>query len=314
MMNVDHVVARQSSRAQVFPTLDERIRTRTRARVAYQAEHRDAIPARLAALDREWDVERWLQLNSAMLSLAGVALALARGRRWLRLPAVVQLFLLQHGVQGFCPPLAVLRWLGVRTVSEIEAERAALRVLRGEVPGRADGAARGPGERDGSSRGGAVAPTPARVPSNTSARSSERIRRRMEERLALCRLDPAFRERRLKELDREWDVERVIQVEGPLTTLLGLFLAARRGAPWLAVPAFTQGMMVLHAVQGFYPMLPLLRRVGLRTEQEISAERYEIKGMRGDFPSRSGEEAVGADEALEAAQPRGTSAAGRRSR
>jgi hypothetical protein len=42
-------------------------------------------------------------------------------------------------------------------------------------------------------------------------------------------------------------------------------------------------MMLLHSLQGFYPMLPLFRRLGLRTDNEIAKERFAIKALRGDF-------------------------------
>lgn len=45
-----------------------RIRARMRARVMYLAERPDLIPAQLAALDREWDIERILEANAAALS------------------------------------------------------------------------------------------------------------------------------------------------------------------------------------------------------------------------------------------------------
>jgi len=32
-------------------------------------------------------------------------------------------FLLQHGMQGWCPPLPILRRLGVRTRGEIDREK-----------------------------------------------------------------------------------------------------------------------------------------------------------------------------------------------
>ena len=133
-MTIENVVAKQSSRAQQFPELDNRIRRQTLASVTYHAAHPEEIDSRLAALSREWGVERWLQLNSATLSLIGLGWAVAgrRRRNWLALPAIVQVFLLQHGVQGFCPPLVLLRRLGVRTMSEIEAEREALKALRGD--------------------------------------------------------------------------------------------------------------------------------------------------------------------------------------
>lgn len=48
------------------------------------------------------------------------------------MPAVVAGFLLQHALQGWCPPLPVFRRLGFRTQAEIERERYALKALRGD--------------------------------------------------------------------------------------------------------------------------------------------------------------------------------------
>jgi hypothetical protein len=41
-------------------------------------------------------------------------------------------FLFQHAIQGWCPPVPVLRRLGFRTANEIEQERTALKALRGD--------------------------------------------------------------------------------------------------------------------------------------------------------------------------------------
>lgn len=82
----------------------------------------ERIRQRIRELDQEWDVERVLELNAAALALSG--LLLSHGdRRWLMLPAVVMGFLLQHAVQGWCPPLPILRRLGVRTRGEIDREK-----------------------------------------------------------------------------------------------------------------------------------------------------------------------------------------------
>jgi hypothetical protein len=304
------LVAEQSSRAQVMPTLDARVRRQTHASVAYHAVHQEQIDARLKELNREWGVERWLQANSAALSLVGLTLALTRGRSWLALPAVVQGFLMQHAVQGFCPPLWVLRKLGLRTTSEVEAERFALKALRGELEALSEDAdaqhlLRKTDVLHAEGEGAPAASTLRRVPANTRASVNERIRKKLEQRLALYSAHPELRDARLAELDEEWDIERVIQLEGPLTTLTGVLLAWRKDPRWLALPLFAQSMMLLHALQGFYPMLPLFRRMGLRTEQEISSERYALKLMRGDFervPS-TGSPAARADVAFEAAQP-----------
>ncbi len=44
-------------------------------------------------------------------------------------------FLFQHAVQGWCPPVPVLRRLGFRTTYEIDRERYALKALRGDFDG-----------------------------------------------------------------------------------------------------------------------------------------------------------------------------------
>lgn len=53
-------------------------------------------------------------------------------RRWLLLSGTVCGFLLQHALQGWCPPLPAIRALGVRTKEEIDSERYALKVARGD--------------------------------------------------------------------------------------------------------------------------------------------------------------------------------------
>jgi hypothetical protein len=92
----------------------------------------EELTARLRELDREWDIERTLQTNASTLALAGVILAVLRGKRWLLLSGGVLAFLLLHGVRGWCPPLPVLRHLGARTEREIDRERFALKFLRGD--------------------------------------------------------------------------------------------------------------------------------------------------------------------------------------
>lgn len=87
---------------------------------------REAIEQRMAELDREWDVERMLEVNASTLALTGLVLGVTVNRKWLLLPGIVLPFLLQHGLQGWCPPLPVLRRLGVRTRGEIDREKYAL--------------------------------------------------------------------------------------------------------------------------------------------------------------------------------------------
>jgi hypothetical protein len=90
------------------------------------------IDERIQQLEREWDVERTLETNAATLSLAGILLGATVDRRFLLLPAAIAAFLLQHALQGWCPPLPLLRRMGIRTAREIQDEIIALRILRGD--------------------------------------------------------------------------------------------------------------------------------------------------------------------------------------
>ncbi|HYE51145.1 MAG TPA: YgaP-like transmembrane domain [Azospirillaceae bacterium] len=103
--------------------------------VHYYARHPHLIGERLRELDEEWDIERALGANAATLSLLGLALGSTWSPRFRLLSAAVAVFLLQHALHGWCPPVALLRRLGVRTASEIDAERQALRALRGDWRG-----------------------------------------------------------------------------------------------------------------------------------------------------------------------------------
>jgi len=130
---------------------NRRIAERTSARVEQLITRgRDAVSRRLAELDHEWDIDRALMVNFAIAGGAAYATGLYRyaqrpwlGRRrkgWLYFFSAQLGFLLLHGTLGWCPPLPVLRRLGVRTKAEIEAERQAL--LRA-LPALNEGAAPG---------------------------------------------------------------------------------------------------------------------------------------------------------------------------
>ena len=112
--------------------INRRIRAETERRLAYYETHKDEISERLVDLNREWDIERTLEANASTLAFAGVVLGSTIDRRWLALPAVVTAFLFQHAVQGWCPPLHILRRMGFRTADEINQERFALKALRGD--------------------------------------------------------------------------------------------------------------------------------------------------------------------------------------
>lgn len=107
----------------------------------YSSCDRSGIDRRLRELDREWDTERVLETTASSFALLGLALGATVNRKWFLFPAVVTGFLLQHAIQGWCPPLAVIRRLGVRTAREIDYERYALKAARGDFGGIGGGGA-----------------------------------------------------------------------------------------------------------------------------------------------------------------------------
>jgi hypothetical protein len=114
-------------------SVNEKIRHQTEANVTqYSVASFEAIDQRLAELEREWDIERTLEANAATLATVGAGLALLVDRKFALVPLVVGGFLLQHAVQGWCPPLPIFRRVGVRTRTEIDHERYALKALRGD--------------------------------------------------------------------------------------------------------------------------------------------------------------------------------------
>jgi hypothetical protein len=113
--------------------VQEKIRLCTVNNIARAISSPETIDTRLKELDREWDTERVLELNAALLTLTGVVLGKFVNRKWLYLSMGVTGFLAQHALQGWCPPLPVLRRLGVRTCQEIEHERYALKMIRGDT-------------------------------------------------------------------------------------------------------------------------------------------------------------------------------------
>jgi hypothetical protein len=111
---------------------NQKIAAETARSVSHYSRSPELIAERLDALEREWDIERTLEANAAAVSLVGLALGATVDRRFFALPAIVAGFLLQHALQGWCPPLPAFRRMGFRTQSEIDEERYALKALRGD--------------------------------------------------------------------------------------------------------------------------------------------------------------------------------------
>jgi hypothetical protein len=152
----------------------------------------------------------------------------------------------------------------------------------------------------------AIAATTNRVESNTAAHVNREIHRHTAENVA-CYAEMGRRaiDDRLAELDEEWDIERVLETMAPTITILGLGLGLLKNKKWFALPILVQSFFLQHAIQGWCPPIPLLRRLGVRTACEIDAERNALKALRGDYrrvPTKAKRTKGAAGKALRAAE------------
>lgn len=127
-------------------------------------------------------------------------------------------------------------------------------------------------------------PTATRVELHTHPAVNASLRRSTDAGLtAMENAAPAQFEARLRQLEREWDIERVLQLSASALVMIGLGLGRRADRRFLWLPAAVLAFFGQHALQGWCPPLPLFRRLGVRTTREIERERYALKAMRGDF-------------------------------
>ncbi len=126
--------------------------------------------------------------------------------------------------------------------------------------------------------------TTERVPLNTSEEHNERIRQRTEHSVSHHgHAGTPSIERRLADLEHEWDMERTLEANAATVSLIGSALGAFVDRRFFAVPVVVAGFLLQHALQGWCPPVPLFRRLGFRTQREIDEERFALKTMRGDF-------------------------------
>jgi len=108
-------------------------------------------------------------------------------------------------------------------------------------------------------------------------------RQRTEANIAYFRENPSELDRRIVELDEEWDVGRVLQVVTSGAAVASFWMSLTKTRLFLLVPLVLAGGALHHGLTGQSPALDLARRLGFRTRDEIEEERTALKALRGDF-------------------------------
>jgi len=130
--------------------------------------------------------------------------------------------------------------------------------------------------------------TTERVSRHTSDQLNQQLERRIRESVLQHAQAPRqVLDRRLAELDHEWDTDRWLETLSGSLVLIGLGLSALN-LWWLTLPGVVAVFLLSHALFGWDPLLPLYRSWGFRTSCEIDYERYVLKALRGDFHQLTG--------------------------
>jgi hypothetical protein len=125
--------------------------------------------------------------------------------------------------------------------------------------------------------------TKDRVRENAPAGINQKVDTKIREHLYQYYNDQSKIDKRLCELDHEWDIERIFQLNAAVLSLMGLWNGLTRHRFWFILPLAAASFLASHATEGWCPPVTLLRRLGFRTRQEIEKEKYALKTIRGDF-------------------------------
>jgi hypothetical protein len=92
---------------------------------------------------------------------------------------------------------------------------------------------------------------PDRVRANTAPEINQRIDKQIEENVRYYSGQP--RERiagRIRDLDEEWDIERLIEAMASSFSLTGIILGVTADRRWFLLPTVILSFLLLHAIQG----------------------------------------------------------------
>src|SRR5688500_12965431 len=101
-----------------------------------------------------------------------------------------------------------------------------------------------------------------RVRSMTPNHVNERIQREMEGELAHLKGRPKEEvQRRMFELEREWNVDQALMTNLAVLGVAGVLAGAFHKRSWLVAPAIQLGFLLMHASQGWCPPTGIFRRL-----------------------------------------------------
>lgn len=108
----------------VFETIISNIRY-------YAKRNKDELIQRQLELDEEWDIDRFIETGTGAIVILGALITwLTKNKSWALLSGLGGALLLKHALYGWSPLLSCIRGEGIRTQTEIMAEKTLLEILK----------------------------------------------------------------------------------------------------------------------------------------------------------------------------------------
>jgi hypothetical protein len=92
-------------------------------------------------------------------------------------------------------------------------------------------------------------------------------------------------DRRIRELDNKWGMEKTLRFNISVLALAGVLFGTYKKKRWSVLSVAVTAFLAQHFISKWCPSLPLLKKLGLQTHQEMEREKYALKALRGDFKS-----------------------------
>ena len=89
--------------------------------------------------------------------------------------------------------------------------------------------------------------------------------------------------RRIQQLNSEWDTERFVETKAALTIMGTSLLGISKNKFWSFLTLIAGTFLLQHALLGWCPSSPVMRKMGIRTSEEIQQEKMVLKALRKDL-------------------------------
>lgn len=128
-------------------------------------------------------------------------------------------------------------------------------------------------------------PTTKKVAINTHPNSNTNIRNNTLRRINVYKnSSDKILSDNIEKLNNEWDVERVLGAHAACMILGSTIMGLKTNKKYWFLLTGTVGLFLAqHALQGWCPTVPLARKMGIRTAEEINNEKIVYKLLREDF-------------------------------